>query len=379
MQRTKANVGPRAESGDLQYYLHDGSGAFRFELVGNLSNHGARDLEQAWSTASSTIGDRKLIVDLTRVTAISDFGRELLLRWRLGGATLLAIGTESLALLESIPGLTIDPGVRDRSRRTGPVSALRLLCRVLGGLALLFPVTALARDMVTAPASGSSLALARYIMSTQENSLFHTSQPVILDVEASLPGLFKESRLIALRRVGDSGRTEYHLLITAGDVTVTQELIAPYLAIEDGIQELPASSVAVTPANYRFHYVGEVGTGAPTAYVFRITPKRKHDGLIEGQLWIDAVSGIGVLQAGHLVKTPSGFAPHIQVVRDTKLLNGVPCVRITHVSMKTRMAGSGELTVTEYRLLPAGEGAPSPPDPVGTTIANRSELDRLSH
>src|SRR2546425_1642715 len=46
-----------------------------------------------------------------------------------------------------------------------------------------------------------------------------------------------------------------------------------------------------------------------TNHIFRITPKRKHDGLIEGQLWIDALSDIGVLETGHLVKTPSGFAP----------------------------------------------------------------------
>jgi hypothetical protein len=196
----------------------------------------------------------------------------------------------------------------------------------------------------------------------------------MLEVEASLPGLFKESRLIALRRVGDSGRTEYHVVIAAGDVTVAQEVIAPYLAIEDGIQELPASSVAVTPANYRFHYVGVVGTGAATAYIFRITPKRKRDGLIEGQLWIDALSGIGVLQTGHLVKTPSGFAPHIQVVRDTKLLNGVPCVRITHVSMKTRMAGRGELTVTEYRLDATGEETLPPSKGLGNESGNDTGL-----
>jgi hypothetical protein len=143
--------------------------------------------------------------------------------------------------------------------------------------------------------------------------------------------------------------------MTDGDVTVTQEVIAPYLAIEDGIQDLPAPSVAVTPANYRFHYVGEVGTGAASAYIFRITPKKKNAGLMEGQLWIDALSGFGIVQTGHLVKTPSGFAPNIHLVRDTKLLNGVPCARITHVSMKTRIAGRGELTVTEYRLPATGE------------------------
>jgi hypothetical protein len=52
----------------LQYYMHDGSTAFRFELAGNLNDEGAHKLDQAWRTASSVIGDRRLIVDMTFVT-----------------------------------------------------------------------------------------------------------------------------------------------------------------------------------------------------------------------------------------------------------------------------------------------------------------------
>src|SRR5258706_5060699 len=50
------------------YYMHDGLAAFSFELAGTLSADDAMELEQAWHTASSTIRDRILIVDLSFVT-----------------------------------------------------------------------------------------------------------------------------------------------------------------------------------------------------------------------------------------------------------------------------------------------------------------------
>jgi len=57
------------EASDFRYYMHDGSAAFSFELAGRLSDEGARELQQTWQTASSMIGNRSLIVDLSYVTA----------------------------------------------------------------------------------------------------------------------------------------------------------------------------------------------------------------------------------------------------------------------------------------------------------------------
>ena len=56
----------------LQYYMHDGPEAFRFELAGNLNQAGAIRLEQDWKTASSVIGDRRLIVDITFVEVVDE-------------------------------------------------------------------------------------------------------------------------------------------------------------------------------------------------------------------------------------------------------------------------------------------------------------------
>jgi hypothetical protein len=202
--------------------------------------------------------------------------------------------------------------------------------------------------------SAASLAFARYVASVQEGSAFTESGSVAVVIEASLPRLYKQSALLAIRQTGESGHSKYQVLQAAGDSTVMEEVITPYLLAQAQVEDLPVPSVAITPANYKFKYAGEVGSEGTTAYVFRITPKRKRGGLIEGQLWIDAASGIAVLQAGRFVRPPSAEIRRMELVRDTKLLDGDPRVRVTHVAMDTQRVGRGELTITEYRVANAG-------------------------
>jgi hypothetical protein len=88
----------------LQYYMHDGPSAFRFELAGDLSDEAAGRLDQDWRTASSVIGDRTLIVDMTFVTSVTERGRALLARWYAEGAQLIAKSKVSRGLAEAIAG-----------------------------------------------------------------------------------------------------------------------------------------------------------------------------------------------------------------------------------------------------------------------------------
>ncbi len=87
----------------LEYYMHDGMTAFRFELKGIVDAEGARQLDQAWRAAASVIGDRRLIVDVTFVTAVHEEGSALLLRWHAEGAQIVAHSPAS-RLLEPITG-----------------------------------------------------------------------------------------------------------------------------------------------------------------------------------------------------------------------------------------------------------------------------------
>ncbi len=84
-----------ARRDDLHYYLHDGSDALRFQLAGKLSEDAAGDLEQAWRTASSVIGERRVIFDLSGLTDIDASGQELLNKWKRQGALLAAISHQA--------------------------------------------------------------------------------------------------------------------------------------------------------------------------------------------------------------------------------------------------------------------------------------------
>ena len=89
---------------DFTYYMHDGPAAFSFELAGTISPDDATELEQAWRTASSVIGGRILVVDLSFVTRIDEAGQNLLRRWHEQGAKLVAKSQSARLLVESIIG-----------------------------------------------------------------------------------------------------------------------------------------------------------------------------------------------------------------------------------------------------------------------------------
>ena len=228
---------------------------------------------------------------------------------------------------------------------------------VHGLLALLIPASALAGGLtLAAPAPPEALAFARYLASSQEPDPFTESGPVAVVIEASLSRLNKESRLLAIRLTGESERSEYHVLQSDGDAAVTCEVIAPYLAAQLQAEDLPLSSVLITPANYKFRYLGQVATAGAPAYAFRIVPKRKRDGLIRGELWIDSVTGVGVLQSGRLVKTSSAVIRQIELVRDTKT-GGRPPQR-PHHARGHRNAAVGTRLSDDHRVpsIRAGRG-----------------------
>jgi hypothetical protein len=97
----------------LQYYMHDGPTAFRIELAGYLDCEGTLRLDQDWRTASSAIGDRARIVDMTFVTNLDEEGKVLLRSWHQEGARLVANSTTSRVLAESVLGSPLPASTAD--------------------------------------------------------------------------------------------------------------------------------------------------------------------------------------------------------------------------------------------------------------------------
>jgi hypothetical protein len=111
---------------DLDVYQHDSTAVLRFVLRGNLAGVRVRYLEHAWITATSTLGNRKLLVDVAGLRDADADGMELLSRMRSSGAQLVAgtapCSTELTGRLSVPVPTVIGKGIHDSN---GPLRVLR--------------------------------------------------------------------------------------------------------------------------------------------------------------------------------------------------------------------------------------------------------------
>ena len=188
-------------------------------------------------------------------------------------------------------------------------------------------------------------ALARYFARASNCEPWSEPNAVWMEIDASLPRLAERGHLRAIRDWAEHHTPDYQVIQIEGDDMVKQQVIARYLAAEKQAAETPASSVAIMPANYKFHYA-ETG-GGTRVYVFQITPRKKRPGLIKGELWIDRATGIAVHEAGYFVKSPSMFIRRLKITRDVSLRDGVPYLRTTNIDVDIRLLGPADLMITE--------------------------------
>jgi len=73
----------------FRYYIHDSVDALRFQLLGELSEHDVPELNGCWNTAKTTLGTRKLLIDLRLLRSTDESGKEWLLSMANEGAAYL--------------------------------------------------------------------------------------------------------------------------------------------------------------------------------------------------------------------------------------------------------------------------------------------------
>jgi hypothetical protein len=323
----------------LIFYMHDGPSTFRFELSGSLAGGDVAKLEQAWRTASSTLDGKTLAVDLTFVSSADERGRELLMRGWLAGAHFVANSAGSRELVESITGSpykvadavlgpTFDPRFVAASLRAALV-ALSLT------VTLLFPPTASAAEEASRE---SNAVLERYGAGLSEKNGLDRL-PASVEIEASVPRLDKQAHVEAIRRWTE-GRRKYQFVSVEGDSFVRNEMIARYFAIDT---EAAPMAAPITKSNYKFRFVAMEGD----SYVYQITPRKKRQGMIQGELWIDRETGLVTHLAGRLVKNPSIILRHVDIRQEMEIRGGAVYARETHLNMDTRFTGRAELTIRE--------------------------------
>lgn len=166
-----------------------------------------------------------------------------------------------------------------------------------------------------------------------------------VDIEGRLPKLQKLGHLHALRHISRLGRITYDALHFEGDSTVKSNVIARYLTAEVQPPTDGATSLAITPANYRFKYKGLINQDGREIHVFQLTPRKKRVGLFKGELWLDAETCLPVRESGRLVKNPSIFIKRVDFVRQYDIRDGVAIPRRLESVVDTRLVGKAELTI----------------------------------
>jgi anti-anti-sigma regulatory factor len=73
----------------FKYYIHDSVDSCRLQLIGELSEAEVPELSGCWTTAKTTLGSRKLLLDLRNVRKIDDFGKQWIISMANDGALLL--------------------------------------------------------------------------------------------------------------------------------------------------------------------------------------------------------------------------------------------------------------------------------------------------
>ena len=212
-------------------------------------------------------------------------------------------------------------------------------------------------DIVLTSSPPAAMALERFMADPPA----YSRTPVeIIEIEASLSKLNKSGRLRAIRRRLSAQQLEYQVLELSGDSMVNHELIARYLSADKQATELDTASSAITPANYKFRYVGSVQPNDHLTYMFRIIPHKKRQGLINGVLWLDGDTGIAVRLSGYLVKIPSIVLKRVNVTRESYLRDGIVEAQTTHLLLDTRLVGSARLVVVERPTTALGTGPAVP-------------------
>jgi hypothetical protein len=198
------------------------------------------------------------------------------------------------------------------------------------------------------PDDEAKLALARFVARSAAGvPQARNSTDVSVDIEASLPQLGKRGRVEAIRHSDTGGRPDYEVLGADGDATVKQQVIARYLTVEREAYGKPASLFAISPQNYKFRHIASIEVNGSRFYVFTLKPRRRSEGLMEGQIWIDGATGAVVHERGRLTKSGSVFIRRIELVRDCGARVDTRYQRITQIEIDTRLFGRAELIIRE--------------------------------
>ena len=212
-------------------------------------------------------------------------------------------------------------------------------------VALPFAVTGIAMPTAASGATDDANLpiIAQYQDATRTQQAALRGVQMDVSIDAKLPRLEKQGKLIALRTISKLGKIGYKILGFQGDDTIKQEVIARFIQAE--MEATKSDDIAITAANYKFRHKGSIEQAGQRIELFQLTPKKKRVGLFKGELWLDAKTGMPVRESGVFVKTPSVFLKKVEFVREYEIHDGVAIPKHMASTADVRLVGRAELNM----------------------------------
>ena len=191
----------------------------------------------------------------------------------------------------------------------------------------------------------------------QEIELRGFSATTLISVE--LPDLSRWGEF-ELRRVYTAPKTlEFTPVRFTGDNFVKTNVIARLLQSEvTRLQNAQHFETAINAANYKIVFRGTTQIDGRLVHEYRLKPRKRRVGLVEGRMFLDAFNGSLVRNEGRLAKTPSIVLKKVEFVQDYVDIGSFTFLKHIHSVASTRIVGRTVVEIYHYDyLFPAVEPA----------------------
>jgi len=159
-----------------------------------------------------------------------------------------------------------------------------------------------------------------------------------------------------------SGKS-FRVISQDGSATLCQKVLKRALDSEKEASQDKAST-ALTPANYKFQFVGADRLGNRSAYILEVEPITPTKFLYRGRIWVDAADFAVAKMEVQPAKNPSFWISRTVIHHTNGITNGFWLPEQNRSETKVRIGGAAVMTIDygTYQVTPQAD-APKPAPP----------------
>jgi len=196
-------------------------------------------------------------------------------------------------------------------------------------------------------------AMARFQLRSTTQSVEMVSHSAISVIRAELPDTSQRGEYEVQKTFIAPRTLRFKPIRFVGDTFVKLNIIARLLQSEvDHMSKDDVAQTAISAANYRVSYKGEIDIRNHPVHVFQVKPHKKRPGLFKGRIYLDAHTGTLLRAEGRIVKSPSHFVKHVEFVEDYADIDSFTLPVHIHSEARAFLVGRVIIDITHFYYQP---------------------------